>query len=105
MFATAYEGVLEYKISSADRDWKLVCTVKDDFLRAEVYLGSTHFQTILRNEEGLLLLDEMNKQIIQADYEREKWGKPGQLQHKVDNKGDYENVGTFSQKGLSGTVF
>ena len=103
--ASAYEGVLEFKISSGDRDWKMVCSVKDTFVRAEIYLGSTHFQTILQNEEGLLLLDELNKQVIPAGLERDKWGKPGEPQYKVDNKGDYEEKDSFSNGSISGTTY
>lgn len=105
LFANAFEGVLEYKISSGDRDWKLLCSVKGEWFRAEVYLGDSHFQTIMRNQEGVLLLDEMNRQVFQADYEREKWGKPGELQYKVDDSGKYERVGPFQRDGLQGTVY
>lgn len=103
--ANAFEGVMEFNINSGDRDWKMVCSVKDSYLRAEIYLGSTHFQTILRNEEGLLLLDEMNKQVITADFERDKWGKPGEPQYKENNNADYEVEGAFSKDGITGTVY
>jgi len=105
MFVSAYEGVLEYKIVSGDRDWKMVCSVKDEMVRAEIYLGTSHFQTILQNEEGLLLIDELNKQVFQADYEREKWGKPGELEYKDDMKGDYSDVGPFNRDGVQGEIY
>lgn len=105
LLASATEGVFEYKIDSGDREWRMVCKVKGSHLRAEVYLGSTHFQTILQNDEGLLLLDELNKQIFQADFEREKWGKPGELERKRAKDGQFERVENFERDGLKGTVF
>lgn len=103
--ANAFQGVMEFNINSADREWKMICSVKDSFLRAEIHLGSSHFQTILRNEEGLLLLDEMNKQVITADFERDKWGKPGEPQYKENKTADYEVEGEFNRDGLTGTIY
>ena len=103
--ANAFEGVMEFSINSGDREWKMICSVKDTYLRADIFLGSSHFQTILRNEEGLLLLDEMNKQVITADFERDKWGKPGEPQYKENKNGDYEVEGEFSKEGLQGTIY
>lgn len=105
LLTSAYEGVLEYRIDSGDREWRMLCQVKGPYLRAEVYLGTTHFQTILQNDEGLLLLDELNKQIFQADFEREKWGKPGEPERKRRTEGDYELIESFERSGLGGDIF
>jgi hypothetical protein len=101
----AFEGKLEYRIHSGEREWRMVTLIKGEYSRSDVYLGDTHFQSILRSREGTLLVDELNRQVFQADFEREKWGRPGEPEVKTRSEARFVTEPRFQRDGLSGGTY
>ena len=100
----AFEGVLEYNVRSGDRDWEMKCYVKEDLVKLEIYLGKTLYQSILRNEEGLFIADDMGKQVFSADYEQKKWGKTENLLDEP-KPAEFEIVGDFNEGDYQGKIY
>jgi len=100
---SAFEGVLTYKIRSSDRDWTMKCMVKGDQMKAEVMLGSTHFQSIHRIGEKVMLIDEFNRQVYPIDLNRSSWGQKDFKELKRrKKKSDYERIGPLKIDSFSG---
>lgn len=102
--AFAFEGVFEYNIHSGDRDWRMECFVKGDFLKAKIYLGETHYQSILNNSEGHFVLDELNRHIFPAEFVRPKWGKKDEKMRKPEVP-KFKRVGPLDKDGFTGEVY
>lgn len=100
----AFEGVLDYSIRSGDRDWEMKCYVKEDFVKLEIYLGNTLYQSILRNEEGLFIADDMSKQVFAADYEQKKWGKTENILDDPD-PAEFDVVGDLHEGEYQGKIY
>jgi hypothetical protein len=99
-----FEGVIHYSIASGGRNWEMRCLVKGEWLRAEVFMGEQHYQTLLNQAEGQFLVDELNRQVFQTDLERHEWGKKDRKESRK-KRDDYELAGQWSRDALSGELF
>jgi len=103
---SAFEGIIDYEIDSGDRIWKVECLIKGDLIKAKVYLGSTHYQSVMQNSEGMYVIDELNKHVFPSAMERTRWGRKDDLEKKARVlKDNYEESGTFESDNVSGDVY
>jgi hypothetical protein len=73
--ALAFEGKLVYRVNTDDIEWSMECYVNGSQFKAEIYYEGTHFHSLVRNTEGVLIVNEQSKQAALAYKAEQRWGQ------------------------------
>jgi hypothetical protein len=99
--AQAFEGKLLYRVHTDDIDWTMECYVKDDLFKAEIYYDGTLYQSLLRNNEGVLIINEHTQQAATAYHAKQRWGQD-KVEKKIKNPKLPEPVEFRDTEGRNG---